>query len=198
MNKVMDLPDAPLRPYRRGAIAKDFLARGVEVLAAQRPPFVHAIPATGAHATDPRTGSCSRRGGARAARSTRSSPLSPASKGSAIGLRVGLYLMCEANTEGVGAALEAHGFVTIPEAHAYLLHDGARVDLTHPGTSGALELEILEEHVIGPEDVGERKLAIHSAFLDKWAGEQRVPFERAWRAREACIAALSSPPRASR
>jgi len=111
--------------------------------------------------------------------------------GMALALRVGIFAMTEANTPGVGEALRAHGFESMPEAHCYLVHDDLRIDVTHPGTTGTCSLTFEEEHSMAPEDIGDRKLSIHRAKVAQWAAARGRTFEETWRAREACIAALS-------
>jgi hypothetical protein len=108
----------------------------------------------------------------------------------ALALRLGIFAMSEANTPGVGEVLRAHGFSSMPEAHCYLMHDHARIDLTHPGTTGTCALTFEDELSIAPEDIGERKVSLHRAKLARWAEARGRTFEEAWRAREACIAAL--------
>jgi len=111
--------------------------------------------------------------------------------GIALTLRVGIYLLTEANTPGVGKVLRAHGYESVPEAHCYLAERDRRVDLTHPGTSGICTLAFLEEHDIAPEDIGARKLSIHRAMLAEWSAACGRAFDETWCAREECIAALS-------
>ncbi len=47
-----------------------------------------------------------------------------------VALVLGVYEMDGANTPGVAAVLRDHGLRCVPEAHCYLAHEGARVDLT--------------------------------------------------------------------
>lgn len=181
------LPDFVLGTEHRLAAA--MRAVGVEhfVEAAR---FVHGLPyGRNADRTDHALVVAERRGTC----STKHALLAALARehGVPLSLRVGIYMMDEANTPGTGQPLRAHGFESLPEAHCYLVHAGRRIDLTHPGTSGLCTLAFEEEHPIEPEDIGERKLSIHRATLAQWATARGRSFEDAWRAREACIAALS-------
>ena len=188
----MRLPDAILRRVPGDAIANAFHARGVERFC-DACALVHALPygrnrdrADYRLVLDEGRGTCSTKHALLAALAHEQEL--------PVDLRVGLFMMDDANTPGVGPALEAHGLAAIPEAHCYLFYDGARVDLTHPGTSGALQVEILVEEPIMPEGIGAQKLALHRGFLERWSRERGVDFRAVWQAREACIAALSAAP----
>jgi hypothetical protein len=52
-----------------------------------------------------------------------------------VALMLGIYLMSERNTPGVGSVLTRHGLAEIPEAHCYLMHDGVRIDVTRETTA---------------------------------------------------------------
>lgn len=45
-------------------------------------------------------------------------------------LMIGIYLMNEDNTPGVGKVLERYGLKEIPEAHCYLRFEGQYLDFT--------------------------------------------------------------------
>lgn len=109
--------------------------------------------------------------------------------GAAVELRLGVYLMDETNTPGVGGVLRSHGLDGLPEAHCYLSHRGRRIDLRGAQTGGPRRF--LHEETIGPDAIGEYKLAAHRAFLRAWAEDRGQDAERLWRVREECIAALS-------
>ena len=95
-----------------------------------------------------------------------------------------------ANTPGVGAVLKTNGLSRVPEAHCYLVHDGARVDLTRQG-GGEQAQRFLHEEEIEPPQIGEYKVAAHKEFVRRWAQERGLDPGRVWRAREGCIAALA-------
>lgn len=97
--------------------------------------------------------------------------------------------MSEANTPGVGAVLGKHGLASIPEAHCYLAHEGARIDLTRPGVDPITSF--LHEEEIEPGQIGAYKLVTRRKFITEWAEARGFSFEFVWRAREECIAALS-------
>lgn len=114
----------------------------------------------------------------------------------AVKLVLGIYEMCEANTPGVGAVLQAHGLSSIPEAHVYLRYDGQRVDITRDATEPAEEIHrFLVERVIYPEDIGKRKVTLHRRFIRRWlaerSGSANLTPERIWTIREECIHALN-------
>lgn len=112
-------------------------------------------------------------------------------------LTLGIYLMHERNTPGVGAVLTPHGMAAIPEAHCYLTYDGRRVDVTRTGAEPSEPIaEFFHEEAIVPAQIGDHKVAVHRAFLLTWVAERPDlaggrSFEDVWRIREACIAALA-------
>lgn len=106
-------------------------------------------------------------------------------------LRLGIYLMDGRNTPGIGPVLARHGLQHLPEAHCYLAHRGARVDLT--GAGSGVAKSFLHEETIEPDGIGAHKVRVHRTFLRAWAAERGLDPDLAWRAREECIAALSSP-----
>jgi hypothetical protein len=110
-----------------------------------------------------------------------------------IRLAVGIYLMSEANTPGVGAVLAAAGLRCIPEAHCYLICQGERFDLTREAQGQLSPFESLqEESLIDPMTLHLTKVPLHQRFLQQWAtAAGRSPHEL-WRVREACIEALQS------
>ena len=106
-------------------------------------------------------------------------------------LLLGVYDMDEGNTPGVGAVLERHSLPCVPEAHCYLAHEGARVDLTREeGGAGQAE-GFLHEEQIEPHQIGEYKVRAHREFVRRWAAERGLDPELVWQAREECIAALA-------
>jgi hypothetical protein len=110
--------------------------------------------------------------------------------GRRVALVLGVYEMDESNTPGVGAVLEHNGLRRVPEAHCYLAHEGARVDLTRQGGEGRIE-RFLHEEEIEPRQIGEYKVAAHKKFVRLWAEERELDPGHVWRAREECIAALA-------
>lgn len=110
--------------------------------------------------------------------------------GRRVALVLGVYEMDGANTPGVGAVLKRDGLRRVPEAHCYLVYEGARVDLTRQGGGGQLQ-RFLHEEEIEPPQIGEYKVAAHKRFVRRWAEERGLDLEHVWRAREECIAALA-------
>ena len=113
-----------------------------------------------------------------------------------VGLTIGIYDMCEANTPGVGRVLAEHGLASLPEAHCYLRHAGLRVDVTRADVIAAAPIEPFHrEWTIEPSQIGAHKIELHHRHLRGWLREQRglsLSFEELWRIREACIDALRS------
>jgi hypothetical protein len=118
-------------------------------------------------------------------------------QGLAVSLIVGIYLMDEKNTPGIGDVLLKHGVKRIPEAHCYLKYANERFDFTDPSTElGYLYEEFLvSESEIQPNEIGELKVELHRAFLETWLkSHEDVPSmssARLWAIREECIQALS-------
>lgn len=106
-------------------------------------------------------------------------------------LRLGLFEMDEANTPGVGTTLRKYGLESIPEAHCYLLAQGERVDLTHPGSSGTCSVRLLHEVQITPDQIGAMKRGWHREQVALWCAERDLDVARVWNARERCIRVLS-------
>jgi hypothetical protein len=109
-----------------------------------------------------------------------------------VALVLGVYEMNEGNTPGVGAVLERYGLPCVPEAHCFLAHEGARVDLTREEGGGAEQIErFLHEEEIESRQIGEYKVRAHREFIRLWAMERGLDPELVWRVRERCIAALA-------
>jgi hypothetical protein len=109
-------------------------------------------------------------------------------------LLLGIYMMREENTRGVGNVLERHGLDAIPEAHCVLEVAGERIDASRRSRSGNYpSIEFLRQEVITPDQVNDYKRAFHRRYIADWAstggGGGRDPDEL-WRIREECIAAL--------
>ncbi|MDZ7728144.1 MAG: transglutaminase domain-containing protein [Dehalococcoidia bacterium] len=110
-------------------------------------------------------------------------------------LVLGIYMMSEANTPGVGPVLDRHSLEAIPEAHCYLRVDGERIDLTHPPDAlpGEPIDTFLHEEPVEPHQVGDYKQRFHRDYMGRWLQEPGAPPltpDDAWAIREACIAAL--------
>lgn len=112
--------------------------------------------------------------------------------GRRVALALGVYEMDEANTPGIGAVLKHEGLRRVPEAHCYLAHEGAHVDLTRQVGGGRIQ-RFLHEEEIEPRQIGEYKVAAHKKFVRRWAQERGLDPGYVWHVREACIAALADP-----
>jgi hypothetical protein len=108
-------------------------------------------------------------------------------------LTVGVYDMDADNTPGVGDVLAAAGVSSLPEAHCYLTVDHQRLDYTGlPRGRRSVFAALVQEHFPRPDDLFERKAAVHRQALAAWALKQGWDQAAAWSLREACIAALSA------
>lgn len=113
-----------------------------------------------------------------------------------IALMLGIYLMNERNTPGVGPVLARHALAEIPEAHCYLMHRGTRIDVTREIAAAAEPIgALLHEEQIAPAQAGAYKVRFHQEFLRRWLPtaqlSKSLTFDELWRIREQCIAALS-------
>ena len=108
-----------------------------------------------------------------------------------IELVLGLYEMSEANTPGIGGVLEAAGFARIPEAHCYVRCDDQRIDVTRAAPTPREAITFLHEEVIRPDQIGDDKVRWHQEHLRRWCQDEGHSWQRIWRIREECIAALS-------
>src|SRR5713101_1248181 len=90
-------------------------------------------------------------------------------------LMLGIFEMNERNTPGVGRVLTKYGLTYIPEAHCYLRHNGARIDVTglQPGAE-PIEL-LLYEEPITVQQIGTYKIDLHKQVLRDWiAGTEAI------------------------
>lgn len=111
-------------------------------------------------------------------------------------LVAGMFMMCEANTPGVGTVLAQFDLEAVPEVHCWLrVRDGSgreqRVDLTGLPAGDESPFEALaDERVVEPADLSAWKPAYHRWGITDWATRWGFEPTIAWAAREACIAAL--------
>jgi hypothetical protein len=115
--------------------------------------------------------------------------------GRRVALVLGIYELSEGNTPGVGTIPKSHGLPCVPEAHCYLAHEGARVDLTREREDAGQIDGFLHEEEIEARQIGEYKVEAHRGFVRLWAAERELDPEHFWRVREECIAALGRRPR---
>ena len=112
-----------------------------------------------------------------------------------IELVVGVYMMCEENTPGVGVILSNTGVASIPEAHCYLRHENVRYDYTGLQAFGVSPFEsLVSEHVTTSAELPHFKLALHKEVMANWALERDLSFFETWKVREKCIQRLSESP----
>jgi len=110
-----------------------------------------------------------------------------------ISLTVGIYMMDERNTPGIGAALAAAGLDSLPEAHCYLMLDGLRHDFTGLPAGDTSPFEsLVSEKAVTPAELPAFKLPYHRQLLEDKATGRGLDPEAVWRIRETCIAALSA------
>jgi len=184
------LPRVPLAPG--GALCEAFSALGIrDFREAAR--WVHELPyGRNADRGDwrlvlrERRGTCSTKHALLAALAAEASV--------PVELTLGLYLMNERNTPGVGPVLRSHGLRELPEAHSYLVCEGRRVDVTRSGVAPAEGAVFLREERISPEQIGDYKVAWHRRLLREWVERQEPPlalgWQQVWELREQCIRAL--------
>ncbi len=115
-------------------------------------------------------------------------------QGIEVQLMLGIYVMSEGNTPGVGRVLAAHGLSYIPEAHCYLRCRGECIDVTGV-SAGASPIErFLHEEPITVDQIGAYKNDLHRRFLRDWIARTETvrgpSLDDVWRIREECIAAL--------
>lgn len=110
--------------------------------------------------------------------------------GLAVDLWLGLYLVTEANTPGVGRVLERYGLPAIPETLVVLGHGDERVDLTQPGVLRPVPT-FREAERIAPDQIGAFATAWHRERLEAWAGARDLDPATVWDARSEAIDALT-------
>jgi hypothetical protein len=104
-------------------------------------------------------------------------------------LTLGIYLMKESNTPGIGKILANSGFDFLPEAHCYLEYLDKRIDLTGLiGNHNQID-EFLYEEKIELFQIGDYKKTVHQNFIKQWMPENRL--EEIWALREAYIESIS-------
>ena len=110
-------------------------------------------------------------------------------------LFMGIYLMNDKNTPGVGAILEKYNLDAIPEAHCYLSVAGEKLDLTFPQSDmNSIQPFILSEKSITYTDVFLEKIHWHQTFIQDWLKKEKHDrsFAEIWSIREQCIQHLSN------
>jgi len=112
---------------------------------------------------------------------------------SSIELILVLYKMNEQNTPGVGAVLDSHQLLYVPEAHC-VLYDRSTdsfIDCTFPKSDFyALMPDTLLSEIITPQKTLQYKIEWHKRQVDEWSIINKLDFKKIWVIRENCISAL--------
>ena len=107
-----------------------------------------------------------------------------------VDLWIGLFLMSDATTPGVGTVLKRHKMTAVPEARVVLGVGDERMDLTWPGHLRPVP-DFLVEEQIQPRQVGSVEAVWHRRQSDAWAEAGGLDADAVWAAREAAIAAIT-------
>lgn len=108
-------------------------------------------------------------------------------------LVLAMYKMNDRNTPGIELGTLTSDLNYIPEAHCFLRVDGKGIDITTSKSSlDRIAVDIINETVIQPEQVGQYKIELHQQFLKDWIEDENISlkFEEVWRIREKCIGNL--------
>lgn len=108
-----------------------------------------------------------------------------------------IYRMNHKNTPNIGNELSKNSIEFIPEAHCYLIIDDVRTDITtHQAVFDRIEMDIIEEVEIMPEQVAAFKVDYHKQYLRRWISEYRIEknLDEIWEIREKCISRLARKP----
>ncbi len=109
-----------------------------------------------------------------------------------VSLFIGIYLMSESNTPGVGEVLKKYSLKEIPEAHTYLKINGDLTDITGLGASVESFTETLQrEEEILPDQIGDYKVKFHQDYISNWVKSSFYTAQKIWNIREECISQLS-------
>jgi len=109
-------------------------------------------------------------------------------------LFMGIYKMCEENTEGVSAVLENYQLPYIPEAHCYLKINNNIVDVTRNSNNHiSFEASLLYEEEIVSHQIVDYKVKRHQDYIKDWIVSESITynFKTIWNIREACIQSIS-------
>lgn len=111
-------------------------------------------------------------------------------------LMLGVFMMSNANTEGINEVLDQFRIERVPEAHSFIRFNDQRYDFTLPEPAGESPFDTLVEEVqIKPHQIGDFKRAYHRDFMSRWLKTNkprgRWNLEKLWTVREACIRRMS-------
>lgn len=92
--------------------------------------------------------------------------------GRPVSLVLGVYKLDGENTPGVGPVFAEHGLRCVPGARCYLLHGGARIDVTQESEGVGRERRFLHKEQINPDHIGKYKVGAHRGCVRRWAEER--------------------------
>jgi len=108
-------------------------------------------------------------------------------------LTIGIFLMSDRNTPGVGPVLRLAGLESIPEAHCFVTVDQRRFDFTGlPSWPSSPFNDLIEEHYVSPVELFQKKQDIHLQAIARWSEHKGISGHAAWSVREECIKALAA------
>jgi len=106
---------------------------------------------------------------------------------------MGFQILNQFNTASIGNILTENKIDFILEAHCYLKVNQKRVDFTTSQSEfEKIQIDIVSEKEIEPEQVAEFKVVYHRNYLKKWIIKNKIDFDydRIWQIREKCIEKL--------
>ena len=109
-------------------------------------------------------------------------------------LKLLMFKMSEHNTPSVKPVLKKASLSYLPEAHCYISIGNLRVDITTNSSNiDQLIHDKLEELIIEPEDIIDKKPEYHKRYMSAWQKEHcpKYNVKQLWAIREACINALN-------
>lgn len=111
-------------------------------------------------------------------------------------LMLALFKMNAQNTPVLKDILNQYQLPYIPEAHNYLLVNDEIVDCTKPGFSVKnFYSDVIQQTEITSQQITDFKVDYHKRFIQQWLEENphiKIPPEKLWAIREACIETLSA------
>jgi len=97
--------------------------------------------------------------------------------GISLSLVLGIFLTTSDYDIRIKPILDKYNIPGIPEAHSFLQYNGCYFDITFPGeVVFPKESDIIEKCFITPEQIGSFKIQKHSAFINRWIAENKLPY----------------------
>lgn len=109
-------------------------------------------------------------------------------------LVISIYKMNQHNTPGISNILTDNDLDYIPEAHCYLKINNQILDVTSSKFDlPNIDIDIMNEIEITPEQVSQYKIEYHKNFLENWINVQglNISLTELWDIREQCINRLA-------